>query len=141
MKILFVGDVHWSTYSSIVRSRGNHFSKRLENLIASMNFVESIADKYQCDEEIFLGDFFDKPDLNAEEISALSEIEWSHYPRIRHFIVGNHESGIASLVYSSTKSLQFKNNDIILDVIVDNNVVGKILIENQTNKLLNKKRR
>ena len=71
MKLLVIGDVHWSTYSSIVRGRGPHFSTRLENLIASMQFVEHIADKYKVDEEIFLGDFFDKPDLNAEEISAL----------------------------------------------------------------------
>ena len=112
MKLLVIGDVHWSTYSSIVRGRGPYFSTRLEGLIASMQFVERIADEYGCDEEIFLGDFFDKPDLNADEISALSEIEWSTHPRIRHFVVGNHESGIATLEYNSTKALQFKNNVI-----------------------------
>ena len=110
MKICIIGDVHWSTYSSIVNNRGTNFSVRLENLIRSINWVEQISKEKGCEEEIFLGDFFDKPTLTDEEISALSEIEWNNSARIRHFIVGNHESGIASLKYSSTKSLQFRNN-------------------------------
>ena len=105
MKVLIIGDIHWSTYSSIVRSRGKHFSTRLEYLINSLNWVEHISEEYKCDEEIFLGDTFDKPDLTAEEISALSEVCWSKNPRVRHFIVGNHESGIASLKYNSTQIL------------------------------------
>lgn len=105
MKLLIVGDIHWSTYSSIIRSRGNYFSTRLENLIKSLNWVEQISKEYKCEEEIFLGDTFDRPDLNAEEISALSEIEWNKTSRLKHFIVGNHESGISSLVYNSTQAL------------------------------------
>ena len=105
MKILVVGDVHFSQYSSIVRSRGKNFSTRLENMIQSLNWVEQVSKEYGCEEEIFLGDFFDRPDLNSEEITALSEIEWNHSSRLKHFIVGNHESGIASLVYNSTQSL------------------------------------
>lgn len=105
MKVLICGDIHWSTYSSIVRSRGKNFSTRLEYLIQSLNWVEHISKEYGCEEEIFLGDTFDKPDLSAEEISALSEVDWCSKPRIRHFIVGNHESGIASLVYNSTQIL------------------------------------
>lgn len=116
MKILLVGDVHWSRYSSIVRSLGKNFTTRLENLIQSMQFVESISDKYKCTEEIFLGDFFDRPDIQEEEGSALSEIEWSTNPRIRHFIVGNHESGVSSLVYSSTKVFSgYKGNNSVVD--------------------------
>lgn len=105
MKILVVGDIHWSTYSSIVRSRGKHFSTRLEHLIKSLSWVEYISNKYGCEEEVFLGDTFDKPDLSAEEITALSEVEWSTKCRLRHFIVGNHESGVSSLAYNSTQAL------------------------------------
>ena len=119
MKLLIVGDIHWSTYSSIVRGRSKNFSTRLENLIASMQFVEQIADEYKCDEEIFLGDFFDRPNLEPEEISALKEIHWSSNPRIRHFIVGNHESGIATLEYNSTDALSsVRRNNIINEPIL-----------------------
>ena len=105
MKLLIVGDIHWSTYSSIVRSRGKHFSTRLEYLIKSLSWVEKISTEYGCEEEIFLGDTFDKENLTAEELTALSEVEWNHTSRLKHFIVGNHESGISSLVYNSTQAL------------------------------------
>lgn len=112
MKICIIGDVHFSQYSSIVRSRGEFFSTRLENMIKSLNWVEQVAKERGCVEEIFLGDFFDRSDLAPEEATALSEIDWNTTSRIRHFIVGNHESSVASLIYSSTKVLQFKNNVI-----------------------------
>lgn len=105
MKILIVGDIHWSTYSSIVRNRGNNFSVRLEHLIKSLNWVEDISRKEECVEEIFLGDTFDKPELSAEELTALSEIDWNKSCRLRHFLVGNHESGVSSLKYNSAQAL------------------------------------
>lgn len=105
MKVLVVGDIHWSTYSSILRSRGEHFSTRLEYLIKSLSWVEQVAKENNCEEEIFLGDTFDKPDLTSEEITALTEVEWNNSSRIKHFIVGNHESGVSSLVYNSTQVL------------------------------------
>ena len=105
MKVCIIGDIHWSTYSSILRTRGKYFSMRLEYLIQSLSWVEMISKKYNCEEEIFLGDFFDKPDLTSEEITALSEVEWNNSTRIKHFIVGNHESGVASLMYNSTQTL------------------------------------
>ncbi len=105
MKVCIIGDIHWSTYSSILRTRGKYFSTRLEYLIQSLSWVEMISKKYNCEEEIFLGDFFDKPDLTSEEITALSEVEWNNSTRIKHFIVGNHESGVASLMYNSTQTL------------------------------------
>ena len=105
MKILICGDVHFSTYSSIVRSRGKHFSTRLECLIKSLCWVEQISEEYGCEEEIYLGDFFDKPELSSEELTALSEIHWNNSSRLKHFIVGNHESGVASLIYNSTQAL------------------------------------
>lgn len=105
MKVLIVGDIHWSTYSSILRSRGKHFSTRLESLIKSLSWVEQLSKEQGCEEEIFLGDTFDREDLSAEEITALSEVEWNTSSRIKHFIVGNHESGISTLEYNSTQVL------------------------------------
>lgn len=105
MKVLVCGDIHWSTYSSILRSRGNNFSTRLEYLIKSLNWVEYISKQYGCTEEVFLGDTFDKPDLSSEEITALSEVSWNKSCRLRHFIVGNHESGVSSLRYNSVQVL------------------------------------
>lgn len=111
MKLLIIGDVHWSTYSSILRSRGKKYSTRLENLIQSVNWAEETAKKQSCDMIVYLGDFFDKSDLTAEEITALKEIKWSSLPH--YFIVGNHESNISSLVFSSTNTLNKSNFKII----------------------------
>jgi len=105
MKILIVGDIHWSAYSSIVRSRGDRYSTRLEYLIKSLNWVERVSAEHGCSMEVFLGDTFDKPDLTAEEITALSEVKWNGAAEDRHFIVGNHESGLSSLAYNSTQVL------------------------------------
>lgn len=105
MKLCIIGDLHWSTYSSILRTRGNYFSTRLEYLIKTLDWVQEVSKKNNCDEEIYLGDFFDKPDLTSEEISALSEVKWNDNSKLRHFLVGNHESGVASLVYNSTQAL------------------------------------
>lgn len=90
MKILVVGDVHFSQYSSIVRSRGDFYSSRLENCIRSVTWAEREAKESACDAIIYLGDFFDQPTLNAEEITAFREIVWSN--KIQHiFLLGNHE--------------------------------------------------
>lgn len=89
MKIGICGDVHFSQYSSIVRKRGKKYSARLENCIKSLNWCSELFDKQECDCVVYLGDFFDKPDLNAEEITALSDVRW---PKSRlFFLVGNHE--------------------------------------------------
>ena len=101
MKIAICGDVHWSTNSSIIRQRGEKYSERLENLIKSVNWFENLSKEYNCDMNIYLGDFFDRPDLNSQEISALSELNLSNNNKI--FIVGNHETNLSSLDYSSTK--------------------------------------
>ena len=78
MKYLIYTDVHWSTYSSIIRSRGDIYSKRIENLIESVNWAEKLATTNGCDEIICLGDFFDKPDLNSEELTSLTELTWAN---------------------------------------------------------------
>ena len=108
MRILIFGDTHWCTYSSILRSRGEKYSSRLENLIKSVNWVQEISKTQNCNEIICLGDFFDRSDLTSEEISALKEVNWNT-DIVSHFIVGNHESNIASLVYNSTNALNKPN--------------------------------
>lgn len=107
MKYLLYTDCHWNQYSSIIRSRGDKYSTRLENLIKSVNWAEDLAVRENCDAVVCLGDFFDKPELTAEEISALKEIKWNilkHY-----FLIGNHESNVAALNYSSTDTFYNKN--------------------------------
>lgn len=99
MKLLLYADNHFSKYSSVLRSRGEKYSKRLENQIQSLNWVESFAKQEHCDAIVCLGDFFDKPTLDAEEISALKEIQWEDVNRI--FLVGNHELGLSTKDFNS----------------------------------------
>ena len=101
MKFLLYADNHYSKQSSILRSRGVKYSTRLENQIASINWVESTATQHGCDAIICLGDFFDRPQLDAEELSALRDIDWSPENN-RLFLVGNHELGISVHDYNST---------------------------------------
>ena len=70
MKILLYTDVHFNTYSSILRKRGDKFSKRLETLISSLNWIERIGEEQNVDLEICLGDFFDSPNLTAEKLKV-----------------------------------------------------------------------
>lgn len=100
MKLLVVGDIHWSQYSSILRKRGEFYSQRLENLLWSVNWAEKQAIEHQVDEIVYLGDFFDRSDLNAEELTAFRDINWAR--NIHHTIlVGNHELGQRTAEYSS----------------------------------------
>lgn len=113
MKVLVVGDVHWSEYSSIIRKRGDKYSKRLENLINSLNWVEELAEQRGVDRIVFLGDFFDTPNLNASEISALQEVVWSNIPH--DFIVGNHEIQLENLQISSAHLFNLIPNSHVVD--------------------------
>lgn len=103
MKVLIYSDVHFSQDSSIVRSIGKKYSTRLEYLIKSLNWAEELAVKQECACVINLGDMFDKPTLNAMEITALKDIKWSS---LDHWVlVGNHDSNVNSLEYSSSEVL------------------------------------
>ena len=102
MKILLTTDLHWCQYSSIVRSRGEKYSTRLEHLISSINWSEELAEITRCDFICHLGDFFDASSLNAEEISALEDIKWLNDKK-HFFICGNHEMGSHDLEYNSAK--------------------------------------
>lgn len=146
MKILIVGDVHWSQYSSILRKRGEKYSYRLENLIQSVNWVEKLADETDCELIVYLGDFFDRADINSEELSALREVSWNNLPH--YFLVGNHEAGRGDLVYNSAnifgitdftvidsvKPLYINNDDRVLFVpyILEEN---RLSLQEYLNKL------
>lgn len=112
MKLLLFTDVHWCCNSSIIQAKGERFSQRLENLIASMNWVNNTAIENNCDAMICLGDFFDRPHLNDEELTALKEVNWNNLPC--YFLCGNHESSVKDLRYSSLKALE-SDNHMILD--------------------------
>lgn len=116
MKLLIYGDVHWSTYSSIIRSRGDKYSKRLENLIKSVSWAENLADKKNCDQIICLGDFFDTTFLNSEEATALQDVNWT-FKVPHYFLVGNHEITASSLTYSSTKVLEAFGFTVVSSVV------------------------
>ena len=99
MKILVYADPHYCESSSIIRLSGNKYSKRIENVIQSINFVNELAVKENCQLICCLGDFFDSSVLNAHEISGLQDINWKgdHI-----FITGNHELGIIHSKYSTS---------------------------------------
>lgn len=133
MKIGIVGDVHWCTYSSILRQRDGRFSLKLKNLITSVNFAEHNTE--DCDIVVYLGDFFDRPDLTAEELSALREVVWNQ--KQHYFIVGNHESETASLVNSTPKVFDLLNFAVFSEVWrwdIDDEGVRLVFIPYQTSR-------
>lgn len=108
MRILVFADNHFCEHASIIRKYGTTFSARLENQIKSMNWAESLAAEKNIDIYVGLGDFFDKPELNECEITALNNIQWNNKPHF--FIVGNHESSRSNLKYSSAEILKDEEN-------------------------------
>lgn len=107
MKILLFADLHMCPRSSIVNKWGTKYSQRLENCIQTMNWVEQTAQQLNCDHIFGLGDFFDRPDLTSETITALQEIKWSTIPHT--FIVGNHDASVSSLEFNAVNCLKTAN--------------------------------
>lgn len=112
-KICIWGDVHLSTYSSILRKRGQKFSLRLENCIQSINWVEQLSQNLRCDLTVCLGDFFDQAELTAEEITALNDISWNDIHK--YFIVGNHEMSRSTLSMSTAHLFKLIPNVHVID--------------------------
>ena len=112
MRILVFTDNHFCERSSIITKYGTKYSLRLENQLVSINWVEQLAINEGCEMVVCLGDFFDKPHLTDQELTALQDIHWAedipHY-----FLVGNHESEENDLQYSSTKVLEAENRIIV----------------------------
>ena len=114
MRFLIYSDVHFCETSSIVTALGNKYTVRLDNLINSINWAEEQAIINQCDEIICLGDFFNKPDLNSRELTALNELKWANCPHT--FLIGNHDASDKSLYYNSVRTLQKLGFNIITEV-------------------------
>lgn len=113
MKIAICGDIHISKTSSIIKSRGEKYSTRIENCLKSINWFEEVSRKKGCQMEIFLGDTFDKPQLSDEELTAIKDINWNDIDK--YFIVGNHESSVNGLEYNSVKALEGNHRYVISD--------------------------
>ena len=109
MKLLIYTDNHFSETSSIVNGVGENFSLRLENQIKSIEWIEGLAQKENVDRIICLGDFFDKPKLNANELTAFSKIEWNKDNPQRDILVGNHDATNKDLTNSATALFDIAN--------------------------------
>lgn len=86
MKIGLYTDPHLSQTSSIIVGKSGDFSGRLTNLIESFEWMNEFFKGHDCQEIFCLGDMTDKPNLTAEEITALSLCHVEDH----HLIVGNH---------------------------------------------------
>lgn len=111
MKYLIFSDCHWSSYTSILRNRGEKFSTRLEYLIKGVNWVNQTAIERGCNAMICAGDFMDKAQCTDEELTALRSIDWNNLPC--YFICGNHESSVSDLRFSSIKAIESESRTII----------------------------
>lgn len=79
-------DPHFSQSSSIIVGRKGKFTGRLNNLIESFTWMNEVFKEQGVDKIICLGDMTDKPNLTAEEITALSRCNIDDHI----LIVGNH---------------------------------------------------
>lgn len=102
-KVLVVGDVHFVNTS--------YLKDRLSYCVDSLNWVESKAEELSVDKIIYVGDFFDRADINSDEITALNKVKWAKCEHI--VIVGNHE-------------LSKETNSVTLLKFLGFNVVDKI---------------
>jgi hypothetical protein len=106
MKILCFTDNHFCERSSIITKYGTKYSLRLENQLASLNWVEQLAKSENCSMVVCLGDFFDKPHLTDQELTALQDIQWADdIPHYFLFYAITNATGIKD--YNISKLLVF----------------------------------
>lgn len=113
MKILLFTDLHMCPRASIINKWGIKYPLRLENCIESVNWLEKLAKEQKCEYIINLGDFFDKPDLSSDTITAIKEIKWSDI--VHYSIVGNHDASNSTLTFNSVNSLLADKHEIITE--------------------------
>ncbi len=86
MKLGLYADPHFSQSSSIIVGRKNDFAGRLDNLIQSFDWMNSLFKSKKVDKIVCLGDLTNKPILTAEEITAMSKCSIEEH----YLIEGNH---------------------------------------------------
>ena len=106
-KLLLYTDLHFGALASVLRMRKGQYTYKICNGIDTLNFVNRVAQERNCDAIYCLGDEFDRPDLTAEEITALREIDISHHK----ILVGNHEAISNDLFFNSANVLRSKVYD------------------------------
>ena len=115
MKILLFTDLHMCPRASIVNKWGIKYPFRLENCIKSVNWLERLAEELGCKMIINLGDFYDRPDLTSDTITASKDIEWSDLPH--YSLVGNHDASVSTLEFNSVNSLLGPNHTVVTEPI------------------------
>ena len=116
MRLLIFTDLHMCPQASIINKWGTKYTSRLENCIESVNWAERKAEELGCAYIINLGDFFDKPDLTSETITACQEIQWSE---LHHYhLVGNHDASNSSLIFNSVNCLSNDNHRVITEPLM-----------------------
>ena len=113
MRILLFADLHMCPRASIINKWGTKYPVRLENCIETVNWLERTAEEHGCKYIVNLGDFFDKPDLSSETITAVQDIQWSNITH--HHLVGNHDASNSSLIFNSANVLMTGNHNIITE--------------------------
>lgn len=116
MKLLLFTDLHMCPRASIINKWGTKYPSRLENCIESVNWLERKAEELGCEYIINLGDFFDRPDLTSDTITACNDIKWSN---IMHYhLVGNHDASDSSLTFNSVNRLAQSSHVVITEPAV-----------------------
>lgn len=121
MKILVFTDNHFREHASIINTYGERFSTRIENQLESLYWVRDTAIATDCSVVICAGDFFDRPNLTDNEITAISQFTWQDgkHDLDYRFLVGNHESSHNDLSSSSA-------------AILENREAGRVVISQPT---------
>ena len=109
--ILLFSDNHFCSTSSILRKRGAKYTLRLENGLKTIEWLVDIAKENNCQHVFCLGDFFNSSTLDAQELSALSEIDFKDLTV--HFLVGNHEIQNASRSYNSSQTFLIDKSCVV----------------------------
>lgn len=116
MRLLLFADLHMCPRASIISKWGTKYPSRLENCIESVNWLERKAEELGCDYIVNLGDFFDRPDLTSETITACNEIKWADIMHLH--LVGNHDASNSSLTFNSVNCLADFSHSIITEPMV-----------------------
>ena len=94
MKILFETDPHFKELGSMSNESrySPKYSTRLDHMIASFDWLYSIAREHKVDMIIHGGDILDKPSISAKESHAIEESFAKNTSKIMEFVlVGNHD--------------------------------------------------